>query len=241
MRAVLTFHSVDDSGSVLSIAPEQLRSLVRAIRASGHRIVGLRELLESPGEPSRIALSFDDGLRSLHRHALSVLREEGVPATLFLIGDYVGRDNRWPSQPESVPTMEMMSWEEVEDLVDAGWSIEAHTATHPDLRRLSDEAIREELERGDEALVRRLGRRPELFAYPYGTHDARVRELVAKRYRYAVTADMGSVESPIRAPHRIPRLESYYFRAAPVHARFGTLGFSGYLAARTWLRRLRAA
>ena len=79
MRAILMFHSVEATGSVLSIAPEQLRSLVGAIRRSGHRIVPLRELLDSNTEPDQIALTFDDGMRSLHEHALPILQREQPP------------------------------------------------------------------------------------------------------------------------------------------------------------------
>jgi len=239
MRAILTFHSVDPSGSVLSIAPDQLRSLVGAIKRSGHRIVPLRDILDSPSEARQIALTFDDGMRSLHEHALPVLRDEDVTATVFLISDYVGRNNRWPSLPEYVPTMEMMSWDQVEDLHAAGWRVEAHTATHPDLRRLADDAIREELERGNQAIQEHLGRRPEIFAYPYGYWDERVRAVAANTYRYSLTAQMGALPAQVADPHRIPRLETYYFRAPGIHSRFGTLPFSAYLVARAVLRKLR--
>jgi len=239
MRAILTFHSVDSTDSVLSIAPEQLRSLVGAIRQSGHRIVPLRELLDAPAEPRRIALTFDDGMRSLYENAMPVLRDEDAPATVFLTSDYVGRNNRWPSLPEFVPTMEMMGWSEVEALQVAGWAVEAHTATHPDLRRLGDDAIEEELARGDEAIEQRLGHRPQIFAYPYGYWNERVRSITATRYRYSVTAQMGLVGTSLKDAHEVPRLETYYFRSPEIHARFGKLSFSAYLAARTVLRRLR--
>jgi peptidoglycan/xylan/chitin deacetylase (PgdA/CDA1 family) len=239
MRAILTFHSVDPSGSVLSIAPKQLRSLVAAIKRSGHRIVPLRDLLDSPAEARQIALTFDDGMRSLHEHALPVLRDEGAPATVFLTSDYVGRNNRWPSLPEHAPTMEMMNWDEVEDLHTAGWMVEAHTATHPDLRRLNDAAIREEFERGDQAIQVHLGYRPEVLAYPYGYWDERVRAVAAGCYRYSLTAQMGTLRARVADPHRIPRLETYYFRAPQIHSRFGTLPFAAYLVARAALRRLR--
>ena len=238
MRAILTFHSVDTSGSVLSIAPDQLRSLLGAIAHSGHRIVPLRHILEAPAEAQQIALTFDDGIGSLHEHALPILRDAGAPATVFLTSDYVGRNNRWPSLPAQTPTMEMLSWAQVEDLHAAGWVVEAHTATHPDLRRLTDDAIREELQRGDQAIEERLGHRPEIFAYPYGYWDDRVRAIAANHYRYSVTVQMGTLPTQIDDPHRMPRLETYYFRAPGIHSRFGTIPFSTYLAARAMLRRL---
>ena len=199
----------------------------------------MRDILDSPVEARRIALTFDDGMRSLHEHALPVLRDAEAPATVFLASDYVGQNNRWPSIPKYAPTMEMMSWAQVEDLHAAGWAVEAHTATHPDLRRLADDAIHEELQRGDQAIQARLGHRPEIFAYPYGYWDERVRAIAAHCYRYSVTAQMGVLPAHVHDPHRIPRLETYYFRAPEIHSRFGTLPFSAYLIARAMLRRLR--
>jgi hypothetical protein len=72
VRAVITFHGVDASGSVLALAPTTLRGLIAGIRAASHEIVPLRELLASPAA-NRVAL-FDDGLASVAENALP-LRE----------------------------------------------------------------------------------------------------------------------------------------------------------------------
>ena len=237
MRAILTFHGVDASGSVLSIAPDELRSLVRAIRRGGHEIVPLAELLDEGGA-DRVALTFDDGLQSLREHALPILRDEGAPATLFLTTSRVGLDNRWPSLPPDAPTLPMLDWDGVEALAAAGWAIEAHTESHPDLRTLDDAGVREEIERGNAAIQARLGARPTLFAYPYGFWDARVEAIAADYFRHSVTTDMGTLAAPA-APHRLPRLETFYFRAPSVHAHFGSALFDGYLWSRGLLRRLR--
>jgi peptidoglycan/xylan/chitin deacetylase (PgdA/CDA1 family) len=241
MRAILTFHGVDDSGSVLSVAPGALRSLLAALDASGHRVVPLRDLLEAPvGAGDRcVALSFDDGLASAARTALPILREAGATATLFLTTGHVGRDNRWPDAPPGAPVFAMMGWAEVEALQAAGWEIEAHSATHPDLRRLPDDAVDEELAHADEAIEQRLGRRPRLFAYPYGAVDARVEARVARRYAFAVTTELAPLRGRTTRPHRVPRLDAYYLRAPRVQARFGDAAFRGWIAARALARRLR--
>jgi peptidoglycan/xylan/chitin deacetylase (PgdA/CDA1 family) len=240
MRAVLTFHSVDDSGSVLSIAPQALRALVRAIRSSGHEIIPLTELLSASELPNRVALSFDDGMASVPEAALPILREEGAPATLFVTTDYLGRDNQWPTMPGSAPRMRMADWKGIEDLCEAGWAIEAHTATHPDLRKLSDQTIEDELLRCDEAIENRLGRAPVVFAYPYGYCDDRVVEHARRRYRFAVTAQMGQLPAALGDPMRVPRLETFYFRDPVVHRHFGSFPFRGYLELRRMIRELRA-
>lgn len=241
MRAVLTFHSVDPSGSVISIAPRELRNLVQAILRSGHRVVPLSELLEQPSEPGRVALTFDDGLRSVHEHALPVLREEAVPATLFLTTGHIGRNSHWPTLPDNAPVFPMLGWSEVEDLRATGWDIQAHTVTHPHLPALDDERIEQELAQAAEVIERRLGRRPDILAYPYGSHDDRTVRAAHRHYRFAVTTQMAELGDPLPDPHRVPRLDAYYFRGPRVHARFGTLRFRAYLRARALLRGLRAS
>jgi peptidoglycan/xylan/chitin deacetylase (PgdA/CDA1 family) len=241
VRAILTFHSVDPSGSVLSIAPDELRSLIGSIRASGHRIVALGEMLAEPATPRRIALTFDDGVASLHEHALPLLGELAVPATLFLTTGWLGRDNRWPGMPADAPHMTMLDWEQVGELHAAGWSIQAHTVNHPDMRTLEDVEIDRELESCDREIEARLGVRPDVFAYPYGHYDARVAARASRRYRHAVTAAMGTLPESIEDPMHVPRLETYYFRSPSIHRRFDGTFFRAYLAGRSVLRRLRHA
>jgi peptidoglycan/xylan/chitin deacetylase (PgdA/CDA1 family) len=239
MRAIFTFHGVDESGSVLSVSPGELRGLVRAVRAAGHAIVPLAELVAEPARPDRVALTFDDGFRSVHDEALPLLREEGAPAALFLTTGFVGRDNGWPSQPAWAPRIPLVGWQEVEALAAAGWAIESHTASHPDLRGLSDAALEDELAGASEALARRLGRRPEAFAYPYGHCDARVAAAVARHHRIAATTRLAAL-GPSDDPLRLPRLDAFYLRAPRVQALFGGALFRGWIAARAALRGLRA-
>ena len=193
-----------------------------------------------------MALTFDDGFRSVHDAALPVLREAGVVATLFLTTGFVGADNGWPGQPAWAPRFPMMGWEEVEALRAAGWSIESHGARHADLCGLGDEAIEAELLEAEETLHRRLGRRPEAFAYPYGSYDARVRERVGKHHRWAWTTELAPLPEGARGgaaggdPLTLPRLDAYYLRSPRVQRGFGSLPFEAYLRGRRWLRGLRS-
>lgn len=247
MRAVLTFHGVDESGSVLSFRPAGLRSLVRGIRASGHEVVPLRELLDRPDAPDRVALTFDDGFASVSEQALPVLREEGATATLFLTTGYVGKDNGWPTQPAWAPRFPMMDWEQVGALRDAGWEVQSHTVHHPDLRELSDDQIRDELGGAEEMLKRRLGVPAEpldQFAYPYGAVDERVAGLVRLHSRVQVTTRMATLdglEADTWRAQGVPRLDTFYLQAAWLHAAFGTGRFRGWMAARAAIRRWRHA
>ncbi|MAE96182.1 MAG: chitin deacetylase [Deltaproteobacteria bacterium] len=239
MRAALSFHGIDESGSVLSMSAGELASLVRGVRDAGHEIVPLAELLGEPETPDRVALTFDDGFHSVFEEALPVLRAADAPATLFLTTGFVGKDNGWPGQPAWAPRFPMLTWQEVEALHEAGWTIEAHTARHADLRGLSDDQLEDELAGADAALEERLGRRPEGLAYPYGFHDVRVREKARSRYRFAVTTELAPLSRGRDDPMALPRLDSFYLRSPRLHRHFGGALLQGYLGARRLLRRVR--
>ncbi len=241
MRAALTFHSVDSSGSVLSVSADELRSLVASIHASGHEVVDVSRLCGSQ-EDAKVALTFDDGFTSVFDEALPVLRDAGVTATLFLTTGFLGGDNHWPGQPDWAPRFSLLQWDQVEALHEAGWKIESHSHRHADLRSLGATELEDELGTTDDLIESRLGRRPEIFAYPYGYHGAEVRDRVRARYRWAFTTELSTLdgwEPGSSDPAALPRLDTFYFRAPMQHRRFGSLGFRAYMGARRWLRDLR--
>lgn len=242
MRAVITFHGVDASGSVLALAPATLRSLVAGIRAAGHEIVPLRELLASPA-PGRVALSFDDGLASVAENALPALREAGAVATLFLTTAHVGGHNDWAGQPSWAPRLPMLSWAQVEQLVTAGWEIQSHTMRHADLRTLGDAALEAELLGASDEIERRVGRRPDQLAFPYGAYDARVLKVARRHHSDCFTTELAPLDGRTASElaRGIPRLDAYYLQPAWLQQRFGSVAFRSYVSARAWARRLREA
>src|SRR5438309_3899207 len=174
MRAVLTFHSIDNLPGPLSYSPAGLDALLDALDEACLPIVSLDELIGSP-DAHGLALTFDDGISTVFTAAMPILAKRQVPAHVFVITSQVGRDNRWPGQPANATPFKLMDWDQLEALQSAGIRIEGHTASHPDLRALSDEEIEAEMEEADTSIESRLGRRPRYFAYPYGYHDVRVR------------------------------------------------------------------
>lgn len=238
MRAILTFHSVDQTNSVLSISPEQLDSLLSSVSASGHRIVSLRELVAGR-EADSIAVSFDDGFRSVLEEGARVLERHRAPATVFAVTGYLGGDNRWPSQPVHAPVFPTLSWGELAELRDRGFAVESHSVSHPDLTQIEPALLERELAGARAQLADRLGVQSEIFAYPYGSLDARVLRATSVHYRYAVTTRLAACNAPISDPLQLPRIDAYYLREPRVHRHFGRHRFAAYLAARAALRRLR--
>lgn len=237
MRAVLTFHSIDDSGSVLSYPPKTFEKLLDALERCDIPILDLDTLLQAD-TPHGIALTFDDGMRTMFTEALPILRRYSAPAHLFLTTSVVGATNRWPGQPAGAPLFEMLQWSEIEALQEAGVRVEAHTACHPDLRQLSNAALRDECESADEIIASRLGVRARYFAYPYGLSDARVRAFAGQRYCGSLTTDLRRLRRD-EDKAALPRLDTYYLRHDMIFRDLHALHSRAYLGLRRALRLLR--
>ena len=98
-------------------------------------------------------------------------------------------------RPLDRPKRLMLSWEEVDALRGLGFSIGAHTVTHPVLSRMTPERAREEIRGSKGAIERALGVPPRAFAYPNGgPHDygdATVRLVQESGFTCAVTTRRG--------------------------------------------------
>jgi peptidoglycan/xylan/chitin deacetylase (PgdA/CDA1 family) len=234
MKGILTYHSIDNSGSVLSTDEECFRRHVRWLASGRVRVTTLEEL---PGETSdrhAVAVTFDDAFVNFDTVAWPLLREHGVPVTLFVPTGHVGDSNRWPGQAEpGIPTLPLLDWDALVRLSEDGVSLGSHSRTHRDLRKLDEGDLRDELEDAAETLRDRTGRRPATFAYPYGLCDDRTAERVREAYELACTTELrvlGTTEDRCR----LPRLDAYYFRRPGALESWGSSRFR-------WSLRLRGA
>lgn len=238
-HAILTYHSIDRSDSVIAVRPEVFRAHVAALVAQGIPILSLADLLAAPPETPAVAITFDDGLESVGREAAPVLAEYGVPATLFVVTESVGTTNAWKGGPDrGIPTQRLLGWDELGGLLEHGWAIGSHTRSHPRLTRCEASRVSDELEGSAETIQQRLGLRPDCFAYPYGDLNAGVAEAARRSYRLSYT----TVHLPIThtpARDRVPRLDAWYFRNDRSLAGWGTTRWRNRIVWRHRLRRAR--
>jgi peptidoglycan/xylan/chitin deacetylase (PgdA/CDA1 family) len=80
----------------------------------------------------------------------------------------------------------------VRELIAAGWRIDAHSLTHPDLSGLSGETLRREVAGSRAQIQERFGVPVNFFCYPAGRYDAEVIAAVeAAGYLGATTTEPG--------------------------------------------------
>jgi len=240
MRAILTYHSLDPSGSPISVSPTDFRRQVEWLASGRVRVVPLPDLLRLPPTAHAVALTFDDGFANFAEVAAPLLRDYSLPATLFVVAGHVGGTNAWGGRPDPrVPTLPLLGWADLGRLAEQGVRLGGHTRSHPHLTRVGPEALREELAGATETILAETGRRPEEFAYPFGDVNPAVAEAVGQVYALGCTTELRPV-APGDDRRLLPRLDMYYLRAPGALERWGTLPFAGRLWVRAQARRIKA-
>jgi peptidoglycan/xylan/chitin deacetylase (PgdA/CDA1 family) len=232
VRAILTYHSIDDSGSPISIDRECFARHVRFMTSPRVRVVPLAQIENAHGDA--LAVTFDDGFLDFADQAWPLLREHGLPATLFVVSGQVGQRNDWGGkQAAGIPTLPLCDWDALGRMAAEGLELGAHSRLHPHLEELDDSDQSEEIEGCADDIERRTGHAPRSFCYPFGSFDERALARVRARYARACTTELDLLRGGEDA-HLLPRLDAFYYRAPGRLEAWGTGAFRRHL----WLRRL---
>jgi peptidoglycan/xylan/chitin deacetylase (PgdA/CDA1 family) len=239
MRAILTYHSIDESGSVISVSECVFRSQM-AWLAQGHvRVVSLDALMRLPPDADAVALTFDDGFVNFGDIAVPLLAEHRLPATLFVVSDAAGKTNWWSGTTDrGVPELPLLSWDSLGRMPEQGVEIAAHTRTHANLARLPASRLHDEIVGSAERIRSETGQVPAAFAYPYGAVSDGAVGVVSSRFAWGCTTEMRLV-SPGETPELLPRIDMFYLRAAGQLERWGTARFRYHLKLRASARLVR--
>ncbi len=243
--AILTYHSIDDSGSVISTPLKSFREQMKSLRRAGFTVITIRELAAAlqEGKPltaRTVSLTFDDGFENFYTAAFPVLEENGFRATVFLVTDFCGRHNDWSGNPKSFPRSKVLSWSKIKELSGLGVEFGNHTCTHPDLTRIPLDQAEREINDSKSTIENSLGRDVTSFAYPFGRSNARIREIAATGHETGCSTDLGKV-GPKSDRLDLERIDAYYLSKPGTFDRLPTKGFDRYLAFRQRLRDLKAA
>ncbi|HEX8121467.1 MAG TPA: polysaccharide deacetylase family protein [Solirubrobacteraceae bacterium] len=178
---VLCYHAVSPTWPApLSVMPDRFRSQLHTLADRGYRGTTFSDAVTGRARGRRVAVTFDDGYRSVLEAAAPILDELGWPGTVYVPTDLIsdGGPMQWPGidewmgtehEPELLP----LSWDQLRGLDERGWEVGSHTRTHPHLTTLDDDALVDELVESRRACERELGRCASI-AYPYGDVDRRV-------------------------------------------------------------------
>ncbi|HZR45792.1 MAG TPA: polysaccharide deacetylase family protein [Candidatus Manganitrophaceae bacterium] len=148
---------------------------VLTLKGLGHWL--RRERL--PGNRKKVVITFDDGFQDNYLNAYPILKKYNIPATFFVIVDYIGRRAFFEHLQWDAPALAdreknpnqwfPMTWEMLNEMQENGMSIGSHTCSHRSLAGLSLREVNEEVSRSKKILEEGLRTEVAAFSYPFGS------------------------------------------------------------------------
>lgn len=242
---ILTYHSIDESGSVISTSLETFKRQIKLLSDEGFNVISLKDLTVGPDRrdhipPKTIILTFDDGFQNFYSTAFPILKEHNFTATVFLITDHCGKYNDWDENLASIERARLMDWEEIKELSKYGIEFGSHTQTHPDLTQIPIELATKEAVQSKLTLEEKLGIESAAFAYPYGKYNPAVRNLIEANFKMACSTRLGKADFGDDL-FTLKRLDTYYLSNERIFSSILSAKFDLYMGFRQSMRDLKAA
>lgn len=138
------------------------------------------------------AISIDDVPESFYHNAFPLLKEAGVPFTLFV-------------NTSLLDTYGYISTEQLKEMSENEWcTVGSHGVSHGFYHKLNKVQAMDELRQSKITIESIVGKPVELFAFPYGSFSAcgfKNKYLVTEVYKYG----FGTVACPITEPLTLPK------------------------------------
>ncbi len=196
---IIYYHEVVKKGegaSYQKIEEERFEAQMRYLQKNGYTSLFFSEL-DKPLPDKSVIVSFDDGFRSVYENAAPIMQKYAIKGNVYLPTAYIGSDEKF------------MTWDMVRSLQESGFEMQAHTHSHVDIRTLTEESMREEVEKSQEIFSKESKITPNVICLPFGAYDKRSLKLLKKigTYKYILGSFYGSVsERKLTKGSLLPRI-----------------------------------
>lgn len=180
---ILVYHRFSDTADdSMTVRLTTFEAQLRVLKEHGYRIVPLRDAVKGLHDPAAklpakpVAITVDDGHRSVYEKLLPIVLRERFPVTLFV----------YPSAISNASYA--LTWKQLRTLRQTGWfDIQSHTYWHPnfkverkhrppeDFRRF----VRTQLRTSRQRIESETGAHVDMLAWPFGIVDDELIALAA--------------------------------------------------------------
>jgi peptidoglycan/xylan/chitin deacetylase (PgdA/CDA1 family) len=158
----------------MTVTTSTFESHLQYLKNHGYTVIPLRHLVDyylgnRPSLPSRsLAITADDGHKSVYTEMFPLLRKYNIPVTLFL----------YPSAISNASYA--MTWNQLREIKESGFfDFQSHTFWHPNFKeerkRLKpaeyEDFVENQLKKSRERLQREFDVRVDMLAWPFGIFD----------------------------------------------------------------------
>ena len=213
---ILMYHKVRPAqADSLTVPLEVFRNHLEVLARRGYQAICFADLLahEEHGRPlpsKPVLLTFDDAYADFIEHPMTIMKDLGFSATVFLPVGHVGGENAWDGGGEAI-----MNWNDVRSVSDEGIEIGLHSWNHDNYRDLDPSDIEADLLRCLDTLGSESVPFVPVLAYPYGglprngerrAHLESILEKVGIRYALRIGSRV----------HRLPTRSRFALRRVPM-------------------------
>jgi len=195
---IFVMHRVNDFRyPSTNISSKLLQKDIQYLLKNHYKIVKLSTLVNRIKNRQNIdkyvVFTIDDSFKSFYENGLPIFKKYKIPFTLFVYGKATTKKYG-----------DYMSWKQVKECQKYG-ELGVHSWAHPHLAMLSNKAIIQDTKKAINAFKKYLGFVPDMYAYPYGEYDKRVKSIINKFFPIICNQNEGSVtlQTPINDIDRI--------------------------------------
>lgn len=173
---VLVYHRFGPAATdSMTVTTAEFTAQVKWLNDHNHPVVPLRDLIDflharrpTPPPAGAVAITVDDGHKSVYEEMLPIIHQYQIPVTLFI----------YPSAISNASYA--LTWEQLRELHATGLvDIQSHTYWHPHFAREQrtsspadyEKLVRMQLRKSKSVLESRLGIPVDMLAWPFGIHD----------------------------------------------------------------------
>ena len=214
---ILMYHSIEfmPKSTVmrsLHVPPKRFRFQMWLLNFLGYKGLSMRDLkpyMDGNKVGKVVGITFDDGYQNNLINAAPVLKKYNFSATCYIVNKKIGSSNTWDLD-YGISQRPLMTSDEIQEWVDLGMDIGAHSQTHADLTKISEKQARKEINDCKAELENKFNISIDDFCYPFGRFNESVCNIASNAGYTSATTMIRGRANPKSNNFQLPRIPITY-------------------------------
>ena len=210
---ILMYHSIEKMPKStvmrsLHVPPKRFKFQMWLLNFFGYKGLSMRELkpyLDGKKIGKVVGITFDDGYQNNLINAAPVLNKYNYSATCYLVNHCIGASNTWDSD-QGITQRPLMKVNEIQNWLDLGMDIGAHSQTHADLTIIDEQQAQKEINGCKTELEKLFNMSIVDFCYPFGCFNESVCKITNNAGYSTATTMIRGRANPQSNKLQLPRI-----------------------------------